>query len=224
MFDALAHDLCTPLASIKASVSGLRDADIAWTPEQVRNSLSLIEEEADRLGDVVRQLLDSSRLRWGNIVPVERPNLLSDVVTQAVASLGTPSDSVTIDVDDRLIVLADPGLLSRVIVNLVANAVKHGDGSEVRVTAAGRDQRVQLHVADRGPGIPRPQRESVFEPFAQLGGVSGGVGLGLAIAQGFVEAMGGTIVVGDTAGGGAPPSQSNCRQDRGTPSGRCSHR
>ncbi|MGZ4701145.1 MAG: sensor histidine kinase [Ilumatobacteraceae bacterium] len=202
MFDALAHDLCTPLASIKASVSGLRDADIAWTPEQVRNSLSLIEEEADRLGDVVRQLLDSSRLRWGNIVPVERPNLLSDVVTQAVASLGTPSDSVTIDVDDRLIVLADPGLLSRVIVNLVANAVKHGDGSEVRVTAAGRDQRVQLHVADRGPGIPRPQRESVFEPFAQLGGVSDGVGLGLAIAQGFVEAMGGTIVVGDTAGGG----------------------
>jgi two-component system sensor histidine kinase KdpD len=203
VLDALAHDLCTPLASIKTTVSGLRETDIDLTSEQVRDSLALIEEEADRLREVVRQLLDSSRLRSNTVVPAARQVFLLDVVAQAVASLGTRSDSVAVDVDDELMVLADPGLLSRVVVNLVGNALKHGDGSKISLAAAaGPDQRIRLHVADRGPGIPHAQRERVFEPFTQLGEASGGVGLGLAIAHGFVRAMGGAIVVGDTPGGG----------------------
>ncbi len=181
--------------------------DIDWTPEQVHDCLAIIEEETDRLHEIVRQLLDSSRLRSDAIVPVIRPLVLVEIVSEAVASLGRGSESITVDVDDRLVVLADAGLLSRSLVNLVSNALKHGEGaSEVRLAAAKCEDRVRLHVVDQGPGIPRAERERVFQRFAQLNGRtsggSDGFGLGLAIADGFVRAMNGSIMVDDTPGGG----------------------
>jgi two-component system sensor histidine kinase KdpD len=99
---------------------------------------------------------------------------------------------------------ADPALLERAIANVVANAIDYSpDGQRVRVEASEVGRRVQLRVMDRGPGIPEQGRQGVFQPFQRLGdSAPGGVGLGLAIAHGFLAAMGATIDIDDTPGGG----------------------
>ncbi len=102
------------------------------------------------------------------------------------------------------LVLADPGLLERVLANLFANALRHSAGAarppELRARLAGDD--VVIEVVDHGPGVPDEAKERIFEPFTRLGDRLPGVGLGLAVARGFAEAMGGRIVARDTAGGG----------------------
>jgi two-component system sensor histidine kinase KdpD len=101
-------------------------------------------------------------------------------------------------------VLADPGLLERVLANLLANALQHAPSADVRVSVAERAGRVSIRVADTGPGLPRGGVDRVFEPFQRLGDRdnSTGVGLGLAVVKGFTEAMGGTVTAEDTPGGG----------------------
>lgn len=124
----------------------------------------------------------------------------------ALASLGDPSGRVSVAVPVELPpVLADPVLLERVIANLVRNALVHAPPtSDVRVEGAVVGDRGVLRVVDRGPGIPPDQREVVFGPFQRLGDGSStiGVGLGLAVARGFVEAMAGELLLDDTPGGG----------------------
>jgi len=207
MLDALAHDLCSPTAAIKVTASRLRDDDIEWTPDQAQQSLAIIEEEVDRLNATIRQLLDLSRIRAGRIVRHIQPTFLSDVVEQAVASRSSQLRPVEVQIHDGLTVLVDQALLTRAVVNLVANALKHGGAKcAVRVVVVGREDRVELSIVDRGPGIPHVDRRRIFERFTQLGTGDGsgstGVGLGLAIADGFVRAMDGTIEVDDTPGGG----------------------
>jgi two-component system sensor histidine kinase KdpD len=101
-------------------------------------------------------------------------------------------------------VLADPGLLERVVANLLANALTHGEGSSVGVGVVGRRDRADLIISDRGPGVPADRLESVFAPFQRRGDRDNrsGVGLGLAVARGFTEAMGGTLHAEATSGGG----------------------
>ncbi|WP_268250227.1 sensor histidine kinase, partial [Kitasatospora griseola] len=121
---------------------------------------------------------------------------------------GVPPGSVRLDVAESLpMVRADAGLLERVLANLVENAVKYGPpGSPVLVKAdlLPRDGRVELRVVDRGPGVPEEARERIFAPFQRYGDAprGTGVGLGLAVARGFAEAMGGAVTAEDTPGGG----------------------
>jgi two-component system sensor histidine kinase KdpD len=198
---AVGHDLRTPLASTKAAVSSLRAPDVAFTPEDSAELLATIEESTDRLGDLVENLLAMSRLQAGVLSVQPVPVALDEVVARALLS-GT-AGSVRVAVrDDLPLVRADPGLLERTVANLVDNATRVS--TTVEVNAVREGDRVLLRIVDRGPGIPAADRERIFAPFQRLGDhtADGGLGLGLAIARGFTEAMGGAITPSDTPGGG----------------------
>lgn len=207
---AVSHDLRTPLSSIKASVSTLRHADLALDPADEAELLLGIEESTDRLDGLVGNLLDMSRLQTGSVRALERSFGIDEIVPAAL--LGVASSEVRVDVPTDLpLVLADPGLLERSVANVVENAVRHSSpgGPGVRVSASAHAGRVELRVTDRGPGVPDRAKEWIFEPFQRLGdvprsagGERTGVGLGLAVARGFVEAMGGGLSAEDTPGGG----------------------
>ena len=208
---AVSHDLRTPLASIKASATSMLEGDVSWSAEQTREFLRTIDTEADRLSNLVDNLLDMSRLQTGALQLSMRPVGLDEIVPAALASLSRLTDHVVVDVPETLPrVSADPALLERAVANLIDNAVTHSDdGTTVRVEAGAVAGRVDVRVVDQGRGIPERDREKVFLPFQRLGDSqpdtgrhATGVGLGLAVAKGFVEAMGGELVLEDTPGGG----------------------
>jgi two-component system sensor histidine kinase KdpD len=210
LLQAVSHDLRTPLAAIKASISSLRQTDIDWPEEAEAEFEATIESETDRLSALVGDLLDMSRLQASAVHVDLRPTGVEEVAVAAVASLGARASRVDLDVAETLpSVVADAALLERALANLVANAAKVSPPDvPPRVTAgevgAGADHRIDVRVIDSGPGIRPADRELVFEPFQRLGDSrqDGGVGLGLAIARGFVEAMGGELTIDDTPGGG----------------------
>jgi two-component system, OmpR family, sensor histidine kinase KdpD len=195
---AVGHDLRTPLASIKAAASSLRARDVQFSPEDREELLATVEESTDRLDDLVENLLAMSRLQAGVLSVQARPVALDEVVSRAV-----PQAPVRIAVGDDLpLVKADPGLLERVVANLVSNAVRVSDS--VTVDAVAAPSTVDLRVTDHGPGVPERDRDRMFAPFQRLDDrtADGGLGLGLAIARGFTEAMGGRLTPADTPGGG----------------------
>ncbi|GAA3389887.1 sensor histidine kinase KdpD [Streptomyces roseoviridis] len=201
---AVSHDLRTPLAGIKASVSSLRSDDVEWSDEDRALLLEGIEEGADRLDHLVGNLLDMSRLQTGTVTPLIRPTDLDEVVPMALG--GVPDGSVELDIPETLpMVAVDRGLLERAVANIVENAVKYSpEGVPVAVGASVLGRRLELRVTDRGPGVPDTGKDGIFEPFQRFGDAprGSGVGLGLAVARGFVEAMGGTLTAEDTPGGG----------------------
>jgi len=204
---AVSHDLRTPLASIKASVTSLLQQDIDWPPEATREFLETIDEESDRLNSLVGNLLDMSRLQTGALQLLVREVGLEEVVPRAIAGLPDRAVPVMLDLPETLPrVRADVGLLERAVANVVDNARAWSPVDRpVRVEAGAVLDRVDLRVIDHGPGIPESERELIFRPFQRLGDNSRdgtGVGLGLAVARGFVEAMGGELAVEDTPGGG----------------------
>jgi two-component system sensor histidine kinase KdpD len=206
LLSAVSHDLRTPLAAIKASVTSLLQQDVEWEPQARHEFLATIDEETDRLNTLVGNLLDMSRLQAGALEISPTPVGLEEVLPAALRSLGAAGNSVDLDVADSLPrVLADPGLLERALANLIQNAVRFSPvGSPTRVSAGAIDGVVDVRVTDRGPGVAPADRERLFTPFQRLGdsAQAEGVGLGLAVAKGFVEAMGGEIEVEDTPGGG----------------------
>jgi two-component system sensor histidine kinase KdpD len=206
ILSAVSHDLRTPISAIKASVTSLLQRDVDWTPEARREVLDTIDEETDRLNALVGNLLDMSRLQAGALEISTEPVGLDEVLPAALHSLGVPDGSVRLEVPVALPrVVADRGLLERALANVIANAVRFSPiGSPPRVLAGVVDGVVDVRVVDRGPGVPRGERDRLFKPFQRLGdsGQSEGVGLGLAVAKGFLEAMGGEIEADDTPGGG----------------------
>ncbi|MET9439059.1 sensor histidine kinase KdpD [Streptomyces sp. NPDC006551] len=201
---AVSHDLRTPLAAIKAAVSSLRSDDVEWSEEDRAELLAGIEEGSDRLDHLVGNLLDMSRLQTGTVTPLLRAIDLDEVVPMALG--GVPDGSAGLDIPETLpMVEVDKGLLERAVANIVENAVKYSPpGVPVAVAASALGDRVELRVVDRGPGVPDESKDGIFEPFQRFGDAprGSGVGLGLAVARGFVEAMGGTITADDTPGGG----------------------
>jgi two-component system sensor histidine kinase KdpD len=205
LLQAVSHDLRTPLAAIKASVSSLRQDDVEWSDEEQAEFLTAIEDQTDRLTTLVANLLDMSRLQAGVIEPQLRAVAFDEVVPAALAGLGDGGATIESELPETLpAVRADPALLERVVANLLENAVHASAGELVHVLACPVNDGVSLHVVDRGSGIPRADRERVFEPFQRSGDARSatGVGLGLAVARGFVEAMQGELQLEDTPGGG----------------------
>jgi two-component system sensor histidine kinase KdpD len=200
---AVSHDLRTPLASIKASVSSLRQTDVQWTAADEADLLATIEQNADRLDALIGNLLDLSRLHTGSLEPFLRPTAIDEVAPVALRGLDAPVQ-MEIEVPDGVpLVRADPGLLERVLANIFSNALRHSPSSRppaLRARPAGAT--VILEVVDHGRGVPDGLKDRIFEPFQRLDDRQGGVGLGLAVAKGFAEAMGGTIAAVDTPGGG----------------------
>lgn len=223
LLSAVSHDLRTPLAAAKVAVSSLRAEDVAFSPTDTAELLATIEESVDQLTALVGNLLDSSRLAAGVVRPDLRRVYLEETVQRALVSVGKGAtgfyrsaiDRVKVDVGDA-VAMADAGLLERVLANLIDNALRYAPNCVVRVNAGQVGDRVLINIIDEGPGIPHGGEDQLFEPFQRLGDHDNttGVGLGMSVARGFVEAMGGSIQAGDTPGGGltvvvdlAAPSQ-----------------
>jgi two-component system, OmpR family, sensor histidine kinase KdpD len=211
LLSAVGHDLRTPLTSIKAAVASLRDRELRLSAADTAELLATIEESTDRLTGLVENLLDSSRLVTGAVRPQLLPVGYDEVVARALATVDR-SDAVAVEITEDLPpVLGDPGLLERVVANVVDNALRHGQGAAVEVRGSTHAGRVELRICDHGPGLPRGATETVFAPF-QSGLTSptergdrqaaNGIGLGLSVAKGFMDAMGGTLSAEDTPGGG----------------------
>lgn len=203
---AVGHDLRTPLASAKASVESLRSTEVTWSDEDRAELLATADESLIKLSRLVSNLLDMSRLQAGVLGVRLEPVAIEDVLPHAVDDLGPLRDRLATDIPPDLPEFAaDPALLERVLVNLMANALRHSPaGESVLVHASWYGENVEIRVIDRGSGIPAEAHERVFLPFQRLGDRDNhaGVGLGLALSRGLTEAMGGTLVPEDTPGGG----------------------
>ena len=201
---AVGHDLRTPLAGIKAAVGTLRQTDVEWSDAEREELLATIEDSSDRLDGVVRNLLDASRLQAGALTVQTDAVALDEVVSAAILALPEAAGRVAVDVPEDLpLVSGDRGLLHRVLVNVIENALRHGASTEpIEVSATAGGAAARIEIADHGRGVEPERAAQMFEPFQRLGDHDGGVGLGLAVARGFVEAMGGAMVADETPGGG----------------------
>ncbi len=202
---AVSHDLRTPLSSIKAASSSLLSDQLAFGPDETRVLLETIDAEADRLNSLVENLLDMSRLQTGSMDVLDQSTDVNELIEAALDSVAPRRQQVAVDVESPLPrIRTDPVLLERAVANLIDNGLVHADGSGLRVEAGPVAGRVDIRVIDRGPGIRPQDRDRVFQPFQRVGDTQSrvGVGLGLAVARGFVEAVGGDLDVEDTPGGG----------------------
>ncbi|NRQ37528.1 sensor histidine kinase KdpD [Nonomuraea sp. NN258] len=203
---AVSHDLRTPLSAAKAAVESLRSTEIDWSPEDRGELLATADESLMRLDRLVANLLDMSRLQAGVLGLSLQPVAMEEIVPHAIDDLGPLREHVEGDISIELPeILADPALLERVLVNLMTNAVRYNPPDhKVLITASRHGHEIEIRIIDRGPGIPREEHERVFLPFQRIGDRDNatGVGLGLALARGLTEAMGGTLLPEETPGGG----------------------
>ncbi len=208
LLNAVSHDLRTPIAAAKAAVSSLLADDVAWSEADRHELLTNANVSLDRLTDLVTNLLDLSRLQAGVLPVLTTPVALEDVMQRALDSVAPGDAPLDVEVPTDLPeVMADAGLLERVVANLVQNALRYSpDGARVAITGSSHAGLVELRVIDRGPGIPAADADAVFAAFQRKDdspAAGAGVGLGLAIARGFTEAMGGQVFAEETPGGGA---------------------
>jgi len=216
MLAAVSHDLRSPLAAIKASVTDLLDPEVERSADDRDAVLRVVDREADRLDALVANLLDLSRIEAG----VVQANLehvdLAETVTAEVDAAGMrwPGVAITMTIDDdHEVVVADPVFVLRVVSNLLDNAARSAVAAgepaveiEIGPTAHGEHNgQVAVKVVDHGAGLNTMERSQLFLPFARLDERTTklGSGLGLAIARGFIDLMGGEIWLEDTPGGGA---------------------
>ena len=203
LLSAVSHDLRTPLAAVKAAVSSLRSPDIEFSPEDTAELLATVEESTDQLTALVGNLLDSSRLAAGVVKPRAVPVYVEEIAHRALLGT-TENDRKRVHLDlNGAVVRADPGLLERVLANLVDNALRYSQ-ADVRVSYEEVEDRTLVIVADHGKGLEASKRGAAFDAFQRLGDRDNtvGVGLGLSVVRGFVEAMEGTVNATDTVGGG----------------------
>jgi two-component system, OmpR family, sensor histidine kinase KdpD len=208
LFSSVTHDLRTPLASIKASASGLLAGGATYTLEQREEMLRTVVEESDRLNRIVSNLLDLARMRAGALLPSAEPVWIQDLINAVLARMRRRLESFAVRVNirqDLPPVNADPMQIDQVFTNVLENAARFSPpGSEILITAAKWQSAVQVRISDRGPGIAVEERDRVFEEFyrADAGPARGGTGLGLAIARAIIVAHGGRIWVEGAPGGG----------------------
>ncbi|MBJ7328899.1 MAG: DUF4118 domain-containing protein [Solirubrobacteraceae bacterium] len=200
---AVSHDLRSPLTSIITSADAL--ASPALQEDERAGLVAAVGEDARRLTRLVDQLLDLSRLQAGSAEP--RPDWVSipELVTEALRAIGARDGEFEERIDpDVPLVQADAGQLERALANLLENARQHSGGHPVSIRARAVGSRLVLRIVDRGPGIPERERERVFEAFYRRpDSSSGGAGLGLAVARGFIEANGGRVLAESLPGQGS---------------------
>ena len=206
LLSAVSHDLRRPLTAATTAVGSLRSADVDLSPDDRDELLATADESLATLTGLVTDLLDVSRLQAGVLGVSCRPTDVDDVVLPALDELGLGPDDVHLELDPDLpAVQADPALLRRVLVNVLANAVHVSPpGVPTRVQTSAFADRVEIRVVDHGPGVPADRMADLFLPFQRLGDTDNatGLGLGLALSRGFAEGMGGTLAPEDTPGGG----------------------
>ncbi|KPL82807.1 hypothetical protein SE15_12200 [Thermanaerothrix daxensis] len=197
----ISHELKTPLALIKGYVSTLRREDAQWDPEIVQESLAIIEEEADRLGALIENLLDASRLQAGGLTLKRADVWLPELASRVSQRMATQTSRHTIVVDfptDFPVILADEDRLQQVLTNLISNAIKYAPQGEIRISGRVQPDVVIVCVSDQGPGIAPSDRPHIFDRFYRSPEVmrqTKGAGLGLYLSRAIIEAHGGKIWV-----------------------------
>jgi two-component system sensor histidine kinase KdpD len=203
---AVGHDLRRPLAAATAAVTGLRSPGMKWSDGDRDELLATAQESLESLSALVTNLLDVSRLQAGSLAVSATSIDVADVVLPALDELDLGPGDVDLDLPaDLPPIIADPGLLQRVVVNLLDNAARFSPPKHlVRVSASTFAGKVEIRIADDGPGVPDERREDIFVAFQRLGDTDNltGLGLGLALSKGFTEGMGGTLEAEETPGGG----------------------
>lgn len=203
---SVSHDLRTPLATIRAVTSDLRDG-AAYDQATREGLLDLVGDEAERLDRIVANLLSLSRIEAGALQPDRQAVDLDELITERVGRLGRLFRQVRVECDvpaDLPLVDADYSQVDQVVTNLLENAARHAPPrSTVRIVARAGGGHVEVSVADEGPGVAPFERARIFQPFRTGDGGSASSGVGLAICRAIVEAHGGTIDVGPAPGGGA---------------------
>lgn len=206
LLSALSHDLRRPLAAATAAVSGMRSAGPSLRPEESAELLQTADESLTALSALVTDLLDVSRVQAGALSIATAELDPAEAIAPALDELHLGPGDVELDLrHGEALAVADPVLLQRVLVNLLANAARFSPpGVRVRLATSTFAGRVELRVIDHGPGVDEARREDIFTPFQRLGDVDNttGLGLGLALSRGFVEAMGGRLTPETTPGGG----------------------
>ncbi len=199
LLDSVSHDLRTPLATIRAAAGSMLDESVAWTGQDQREAFQAIDAEAERMGRLVRNLLDLSRIEGGALRPELEPLDLDDVIPAVAKRAGSSgAKRVAVELPESLPpVLADQLYLSQVLANLLENAIRHG-GATIRVRASVRtDGLVEITVEDDGPGVPSASIPHLFEKFYQAGppgeGKRRGMGIGMTVVEGLTRAMGGEV-------------------------------
>ena len=199
LLDSVSHDLRTPLATIRAAAGSMLDESVAWTAEDRREAFQAIDTEAERMGRLVRNLLDLSRIEGGALRPELEPCDLDDLVAQMARRAGaTTTKHLVVDLPESLPpVLADQLYLTQVLANLLENAIRHG-GDTIRVRASLLpDGYVDTSVEDNGPGVPAAALPHLFEKFYQAGppgeGKRRGMGIGMTVVEGLTRAMRGEV-------------------------------
>ncbi len=205
LLSALSHDLRRPLASAVAAIGGLRGAH-ELSPDDRAELLATADESLATLSTLVTDLLDASRVQAGVLaVSAQRLDATSPILA-AVDELGLGPADVDLTLDPDLPALhADPVLLQRVLVNVLANAHRHSPPDRrVIISTSMIGDRAEIRIIDRGEGVPVEQRDRIFQPFQRFGDTDNttGLGLGLALSRGFTEGMGGSLTPEDTPGGG----------------------
>lgn len=206
LLSALSHDLRRPLAAASAAVDGLKAAGPDLASAQKRELLDTAEESLGALATLVTDLLDVSRLQAGVLTIAEVPTDPAETIAPALDELHLGPTDVTLALNHGdAVAHADPVLLQRVLVNLLTNAHRYSAaGTPIHVSTSTFGDRLEIRIVDRGPGIPPEKLDDIFLPFQRLGDTDNttGLGLGLALSRGFIEAMHGTLNPEDTPGGG----------------------
>lgn len=206
LLSALSHDLRRPLAAASAAVGGLKTAGPSLGPGDQQELLDTADESLAALATLVTDLLDVSRLQAGVLTVTGIPTDPAEIVAPALDELGLEPSDVTLNIaHGDALAHADPVLLQRVLVNLLANAHRYApDDTPVHVSTSTFKNRLEIRIVDHGPGIPPEKINDIFLPFQRLGDTDNttGLGLGLALSRGFIEAMNGTLTPEDTPGGG----------------------
>jgi len=199
LLDSVSHDLRTPLATIRAAAGSMLDESVVWTAQDEREAFQAIDTEAERMGRLVRNLLDLSRIEGGALMPELEPCDLDDLVSQVVRRARTATTKqIVVEIDDLTSpVLADQIYLSQILANLLENAVRHG-GARIRVRGRNRpDELVEISVEDDGAGVPNSALPHLFEKFYQAGpageGKRRGMGIGMTVVAGLTQAMRGSV-------------------------------
>jgi len=204
----ISHELRTPLTTIKGFSTTLLAEDVVWEADQQRRFLTIVDQETDKLTDLIEQLLDLSRLQAGTLRIAPKPYAFQQVLDEAMVHLNvlTTNHRLIIQTDGQLPTLnVDSQRIAQVLENLVANSVKYSPHStDIRLTAKFMGNHLQVDVTDQGIGIPPDEHKHIFDAFHQIKrqNNASGAGLGLAICKGLIEAHGGNIWIQETNSSG----------------------
>ena len=216
LLSTVSHELRTPLASIKGFATTLLRQDVKWDEATQRDFLRIIEEETDRLAEIIDNLLDMSQIEAGALRIAKEPTQLRQMIREVVDEMRmrTEAHYFVVDLPAELPrVLVDPRRIRQVLHNLIGNAIKYSKGGQITVACEvegdhqGDLGHVVVSVSDQGDGIPPQYLDRIFERFFQIDGAStrrvGGSGLGLSISRGIIEAHEGKIWVESVVGQGS---------------------